>query len=36
MWLWRRMKDISGTDKITNEEVLGRVGIGRKLNYYVK
>ena len=28
MWLWRRMEKISWTDKITNEEVLGRVRVG--------
>ena len=31
MWLWRRMEKISWTDKITNEEVLTRVGIDRQL-----
>jgi hypothetical protein len=31
MWLWRRMEKISWTDKITNEEVLERVGINRQL-----
>ena len=31
MWLWRRMEKISWKDKITNEEVLGRIGIGRQL-----
>src|SRR5688500_2544694 len=28
---WRRMEKISWTDKITNEEVLERVGIDRQL-----
>ena len=27
MWLWRRMEKISWTDKVTNEDVLRRVGI---------
>jgi hypothetical protein len=31
MWLWRRMEKISWTDKITNEEVLERIGINRQL-----
>jgi hypothetical protein len=31
MWLWRRMEKISWTDKITNEEVLRRVGEERQL-----
>ena len=31
MWLWRRMEKISWTYKITNEEVLERVGTGRQL-----
>ena len=31
MWIWRRMEKISWTDKITNEEVLERVGIVRQL-----
>jgi len=26
MWIWGRMERISWTDKITNEEVLRRVG----------
>ena len=30
-WLWRRMEKISWTYKITNEEVLERVGTGRQL-----
>ena len=31
MWLWRRMEKISWTDKVTNEEVLNRVGVQRQL-----
>ena len=31
MWLWRRMEKVSWTDRVTNEDVLGRVGIGRQL-----
>jgi hypothetical protein len=31
MWLWRRMEKISWTDKLTNEEVLERIGINRQL-----
>ena len=31
MWLWRRMEKISWTYKITNEEVLERVGTDRQL-----
>src|SRR5690349_18401896 len=31
VWLWRRMEEINWTDKITNEEVLGRVRVGRQL-----
>ena len=31
MWLWRRMEKISWTDKVTNEEILSRVGIQRQL-----
>jgi hypothetical protein len=31
MWIWRRMEKISWKDKITNEEVLRRVGEERKL-----
>jgi hypothetical protein len=31
VWLWRRIEKISWTDKITNEEVLERVGINRQL-----
>src|SRR5687768_2172739 len=30
MWLWRRMEKISWTDKISNEEVLKRVGKERQ------
>ena len=29
MWLWRRMERISWKDKISNEEVLERVGVKR-------
>ena len=31
MWLWRRVEKISWTDKVTNEEVLSRVGVQRQL-----
>ena len=31
MWLWRRIEKISWTYKITNEEVLERVGTGGQL-----
>jgi len=31
MWIWRRMEKISWTEKITNEEVLRRVGVERQL-----
>ncbi len=31
MWLWRRMEKIRWTDRISNEEVLNRVGVGRSL-----
>lgn len=31
MWLWRRMEKISYTERITNEEVLRRIGEGRQL-----
>jgi len=31
MWLWRRMEKISYTDRITNEEVLKRVGEERQI-----
>ena len=31
MWMWRRMEKISWTEKITNEEVLKRVGEERQL-----
>ena len=36
MWLWRRMEKISWTDKVTNEDVLRRVGIERQLIYVKK
>ena len=37
MWLWRRMERISWKDKISNEEVLERVGVKRDLmDNYVK
>ena len=26
MWLWRRMEKISWTEKVTNEEVLRKIG----------
>ena len=31
MWIWRRMERISWTNKITNEEVLRRVGEKRSM-----
>ena len=31
MWLWRRMERISYTERVTNEEVLRRVGEERQL-----
>ena len=31
MWIWRRMERISWTEKITNEEVLRRVGKKRSM-----
>ena len=31
MWIWRRMAKISWTEKISNEEVLRRIGEGRQL-----
>ena len=31
MWLWRRMEKISWKDRISNEVVLGRVGVEREL-----
>jgi hypothetical protein len=31
MWIWRRMERISWTEKITNEEVLRRVGENRSM-----
>lgn len=31
MWLWRRMERISYTEKVTNDSVLARVGVGRQL-----
>ena len=31
MWVWRRMEKISWTHKVTNEEVLGRIGTDRQL-----
>ena len=36
MWLWRRMEKISWTDKITNEEVLERVGTDKQLIYALR
>jgi len=30
-WIWRRMENISCLDKVTNEEVLGRVNEGRQI-----
>ena len=31
MWLWRRMEKVSWKDRISNEVVLGRVGVEREL-----
>lgn len=31
MWIWRRMEKISWVDKVSNEEVLERVGVHRQL-----
>jgi len=31
MWIWRRMEKISWLDKVTNEEVLGRVSEDRQI-----
>ncbi|PZC74919.1 hypothetical protein B5X24_HaOG207024 [Helicoverpa armigera] len=31
MWCWRRMERISWTERVTNEEVLNRVGTKRQL-----
>ena len=31
MWIWRRIEKISWKDKVTNEEVLKRVGTDRQL-----
>ena len=31
MWMWRRMEKISWSEKITNEEVLKRVGEEKQL-----
>ena len=31
MWIWRRMEKISWLDKVTNEEVLGRVNEDRQI-----
>ena len=31
MWIWRRMEKISWTEKISNEEVLRRIGEERQL-----
>ena len=31
MWIWRRMEKISWTEKISNEEVLRRIGEKREL-----
>jgi hypothetical protein len=31
MWIWRRMEGIKWSDKVTNEEVLKRIGIERQL-----
>ena len=36
MWLWRRMEKISWTDKVTNEDVLRRVGIEIQLIYMLR
>jgi len=31
MWMWRRMERVSWMDKITNEEILNKVGEKRQL-----
>ena len=31
MWIWRRMEKVSWKDKVSNEEVLVRIGEKRKL-----
>ena len=31
MWIWRKMERISWTEKITNEEILRRVGESRTM-----
>jgi len=36
MWCWRRMKNISWTDHVRIEEVLGRVREGRKILQTIK
>jgi hypothetical protein len=36
MWLWRRMEKISYIDKITNEDVLRRVGEVRQLGSFIR
>ena len=36
MWIWRKMENIKWTDKITNEEVLLRVGETRKLRETIR
>jgi len=30
-WIWRRMEEISWLEKVTNEEVLGRVNEDRQI-----
>jgi hypothetical protein len=36
MWCWRRMKKISWTDRVRNEEVLHRVKEGRNIVHTMK
>ena len=36
MWMWRRMLRISWTDRVTNEEVLRRMGVGRGLMKHIR
>ena len=31
MWFWRRMEKIKGSEKVTNEQVLDRIGKNRTL-----
>jgi len=36
MWMWRRMERVSWMDKITNEEILNKVGEKRQLISVIK